>query len=607
LYIPLKFKLFVPVALSMLGMGVLYQALTLHSLQEDRAKLGSQMAQNAGNALRDELATLVRFRMEELKQLTSELATSGPALYNRATTEFRSEVANITVYTPHGNDGFQSEVVTNRALLKNKDLPTDFVAQLEEQNPLDINSLAANSETQLINRSLSTEEGPVGVLSFVLYSKTMDGNPRGPVIVADLLAESLSARLGRSDTVQAFLVASDGSLLAHAEAEKMVEYRHEAFPQLPQEWITSTTPTGLPGAFVTTQVNRQTVQAVVRQLSHQAWLVMAAMAGVLLVLSLWLASGISRNALNITAALREMAEGKLEHPPRIHTSDEFVLVKNAFNNLLPNMKQAGQSEFDRGFKEAELATVQTLRATMGNPVADSFEKWELVTHRPEDKTSHYEFWDFYTIGNRRQVILGRANANGVAGILLTLMVRVTLNNVRRMADRFSAQRTPSLVEILEMVNGAVFTAFKGKVALVASAFEVDLDTGRLICIHAGGPSAIRWKSSGSSVELDEKSLAGQGAAIGAVAVCNFKTTDVTLPPGERLFMSAPLLQTPSNTGAMAQERLRKTLVSEGTKPLAEVKAAVVSALDTPIFAQSLVFVGIRRPSSEESSATKRAA
>ena len=310
----------------MFGMGTLYHALTLRSLQEERIESGGEMAKTVGGSLRDEFSTLVRFRMEELNQLTTQMQKPGAQVFAGATADFRSDVANITVFTPR-KGGYTSKTLTNHALLESQELPEDFVEQLEEQNPLEVEELAKRTESNMINRSFTTEAGPVGILSFVLYSKTMDGKTRGPIVVADLLAENTQKKLRRSESVEAFIVSEDGSLLAHADAAKMVEYRHEAFPDFPQkglpenwmegsrfnwmhgsqEWITMVMPTALPGAFLTAQVSRATVQAVVTKLSHQAWLVMAFMGGILLVLSIWVASGLARNAHSINNALQQMA------------------------------------------------------------------------------------------------------------------------------------------------------------------------------------------------------------------------------------------------------------------------------------------------------------
>lgn len=617
----LKYKAFIPVVLGVAGLGVLYQELTLKALEEDRAHHGMETAETVGQTLRDEMETLVKFRLEELSRLTSSLSPNytDAQLFQTASSDFRSDILNVSVYQPTEDGRYALRFFTNRSLLKAKHLPPNSVFLMDQAAPVDITRLAKARDTAILNRSFEAEGEPVAVQSFVLFVKKLDGGLQGPIVIADALAKNVSERLRRSETIDAFLVNKQGTLLAHSNPEMMVEYRDAVFPgfpqsQLPSDWtkgshvswrfdakemLTMVTPTALKGVYLTAQVEKQEFTGLIAGLRKQAWLGVWAILGVLAVLTFWMMGRTARNVRNTAAAMQLVADGEFDRVPKIYGFDEFRLVVKAFKNLETALRARLRGEFERGQKESLLSTVQTLRSAMGTPTAASFAGWDVLAHRSDVITSQQEFWDFHDQGRKRQVIVGRSSVEGVTGVLLALLVRTTLDNTRRIAQRFS-DKPPTLGELLDVVNGTLFSAFKGRAVLCASAFEVDLDTGALTWIHAGGPSAMRWKPEADS-PVDDVTLGGKAAPVGSNAVSSYQATTTTLTPGERLLVRA---QTPMPAGTKvdpARDAVKKALTAQGAAPIANLKNTLVAAMGTRVLAENLVFVALRRPAAGETS------
>jgi hypothetical protein len=580
-----------------------------------------ETAETVGLSLREELESLVKLRLEELKSLATDIPRTDDGVFRKASSDFRSDVIAVSSYTPQADGSYALRFATNHSLIREKQLPPNSVFLMNQSTPLDVQRLARSRDVSILNRSFMTENGPVAVQTFIVYVKMLDGKSGEPILLADVLAESLNERLRRAEMVQSFLVSDDGALLAHPDPMMMLEFRDSVFPEFPQnmlpsdwrtgarfawkaveqDYLTAIVPTGLRGAYLTTQVPKAGFTRVLHELEREFWLGAGALLGLLAVFSYWLMSGVTRNIQNTAAAAQEMAKGAFDRVPKIRATDEFLYVRDSFKQLQTTLTARFREEFERGQRDSLLATTQTLRAAMGNPAAGSFERWEIVTHRPNDAASHQEFWDFHQKGNRRQVIVGRANSEGISGMMATLLARTTLDNIRRLADRFSTQRPPSLGELLDMVNGTLFAAFKGRVSIVANAFEVDLDSGALQWLHAGGPSAFRVGFSPQGLILDEHTYAGRNASLGAQAVSAYQATQGTLAPGERLIVHAPSILTKTSVSDVARDQIRKALSTTGRNSLAEMKTSLAESLKGNIFSQSLVFVALRRPGGEEAS------
>ncbi len=609
--IPLRFKLFLVAALGALGTaGVLY-VVTEKAVTDHGAQVAMDTANTVNLATRSELETVVKAKLAEMERLTDLLPTVGEkALLMHASSDFRSELLSLTFYEPVGN-GFKTRTLSNASLISQKNLPSRTGYLLNQNQPLNLASLSRTQESSLLNRSFEYEGKSIAVHSYVLYGKKLDGDPRSTLIVADVLADSLNSRLSRSETAPSFVVTEKGNLVAHPDGAKLTQYQKSFFPTfpvdlLPSNWTQGTrfswqhdgedylsvvSPLGVPGLFLCAQSRKSKAEAVMASIREELGYGVWAVLGLVVLFSQLIAWRLTRNVRNTAAAAQLLAKGEFDRIPKIIANDEFRIVRRAFRDLAESFKARLRDEFERGQKDAVLATTQTLRASMGNPkpIADS---WELVHHRPLGVPSHQDFWDFYSVGNRRQIIIGTANIEGISGALLGLMLRTTLENIRRMASRYTA-RPPAFSEVLELLNGAVYTAFKGRVTLVATAIEIDVDTGNLSFFNCGAPTSILWKAGPKTPILDEKMFAAQSGSLGSAAGLAFRPLHATLGEGESLVTYTSVVR--KNSVDDSRAAVVETLSKNGLKPLSDFKNSLVKASENRAFQNCFSFVAFRRP------------
>lgn len=617
LILPIKFKVLFPALLGVAGCVLLFRDLALRGLNDDRNEFGMEVAQTVADALREDTETLVKFRLQELEKLAEDAQRGREnRLFPRASSDFRSDVLAVEFFDPKG-DKFDTRSTVNTELLRAKELPPDLLARLNRSAPLNVAKLNRDRDSALINRSLLVDDEAVPILSHVLFVRHLDGRLDGTIIVLDVLADRLLAKMRRSTTADAFLVNRDGELIAHSDPTLLVQYRNQAFPDFPlrllsgdwtdgttftwnqsgKEWIHLVLPIGMPGVFLSSRVEKRQFTQVLAKLEEQFWLGAWAILGVLLVVSLFIAWGMKRNIRNTAATIQCLAQGDFDRMPKLSTRDEFLDVRDALSVFGPRLRNRLAEEFARGQKDAQLATIQTLRAAMGNPVPSRFEGWEFIAHRPSEITPLQDFWDFHSQGSRRQIIVGRANTAGISGLMMSVMVRTTLDNLRRLSGKFSAQRPPSLAELLEMLNAHIHAAFKGRICLQGTALELDVDSGAFSWINMNCPPPLRWVPTAEKkpVVIDDKTLAEQNSALGYQAVAGFRAINGFFAPGERFFISMDTILPKGAKEDASRKMMQKLIASEGRRSLADLKAAIADYPAQPLLKQNLCFIGLRRP------------
>ncbi len=617
LIVPIKLKIFLPALIGVAGAVLLFRDLGLRGLNDDRNQFGMEMAQTVADSLREETETLVKFRLQELESLAEEGQKGREKnLFSRASSDFRSDVLAVEFFDPQSNGRFGIRTAVNKQLMKAKSLPASTLALMEKAAPLNVKKLNRERDTAILNRSFMLGETPIAVLSHVLYVRHLDGRLDGTVIVLDVLADSLLAKMRRSTTAEAFLVNGAGELIAHSDTSLLVQYRNRAFPDFPiarmganwkegadflweqdgKEWIGLVTPLGLPGIFISSRVEKRQFTQVLAKLEEQFYLGAWAILGALLIVTGFISWGLKRNIRNTAATLQCFAQGDFERVPKLVTYDEFLDVRDAIADFAPRLRNRLEEEFTRGQKDAQLATIQTLRAAMGNPVPSQFEGWEFIAQRPVDLTPLQDFWDFHQNGSRRQIIVGRVNTSGVSGLMLAVMARTTMDNLRRLSAKFG-QRSTSLAELLEMLNAHIHAAFKGRVFMQATALELDIDTGAFSWLNLGSPAPLRWvpMADKNPVSIDDKTLSAQNPALGYQAIGGFRAIDGIFAPGERFLVSMDTIVAKGAKEDASRLLIQPLILSEGRKSLAELKSAIAGLAAPALLKQNLCFIGLRRP------------
>lgn len=309
LRIPMKYLIFFPALIGVVGTAMLCRGLLLKGWDSDRTKLGLDSTQAVGEAAYFEVETWIKTRLRELELLSQSYEASQPErIFLEASSDFNSEVLNITFFRPQGEEGYSIEFATNSKLMEKHHLPKNSPFLMNKTLSIPVREIAQARNTVLLNRSFVTSENrAIGVQSLVLFGKVIDGNPRPAVIVADFLSSSLGDKLGHSKLHETFLVNGEGHLVAHTNPALLAKYSASAFAhfplsRLPASWrngsnftwgegaaetLASVQPTGLPEVFLVSQVSKGSFGGAFANAEKYFFLATWANLGVCLLLSLW--------------------------------------------------------------------------------------------------------------------------------------------------------------------------------------------------------------------------------------------------------------------------------------------------------------------------------
>ncbi|MBY0370268.1 serine/threonine-protein phosphatase [bacterium] len=589
--IALKYKIYFLAFAAVLGTAALYRNIAWKTLEKDRKETAWSSAQSALDASRRMVRAYAHSRVSELKALTFSTASrsSQSRFFEAASEELREELLSVTYYRPAKTQA-SIQSLTNTALLRHLGLPRNTPLLVEEAIPLDLEALPEAQSVTWLNRSFTHGGKAVGIQTAVFYQP---GN-QPMLVVANLISEPLQALLQNESGARTYLVDLEGQLVAHADTDMQALFVRTPFPafakaELPETWVEGsriengdtfqfTAPTAFHNVFLVSTAQTREYASLLSDIDDKFMFGGWSILGLALAYATWLSWRLRRNTLNTAAALNQLASGEMESIPKIRGRDEFLAIKTAFERLLPEFQKKLFDEFSKGQRDALYAATQSLRATLQVPTVTDFTGWNSDILRPTAPSSLQDFWDCRTYGNRRQFLIGRSSTDGVSGVLLGLFARATLDNIRRLAQQINGGRELSMLETLEILNGTLYSAFQGRTTLLANVCDLNLDTGELTWINAGGPPAVRWTPKhGEPVSIDIKSLETLGTALGTDPAFNPHPVSTVLAPGERIFIHTQTLTLKTTVQDEARLRLLHAIATHGEKPLEDVRAAVLGS------------------------------
>ncbi len=269
---------------------------------------------------------------------------------------------------------------------------------------------------------------------------------------------------------------------------------------------------------------------------------------------------------HVNETLRRIAEGDADARVDVVSSPEFVRLSTGINSMLDSIKVMNDQSRERMKKELELARFMQ-RATLPE-ASPEHSDFELQASLLPAATVGGDFYDFFMADDDHLTFMLAAVSG--TGVPAALFMMRSLSIIRSFAR---TGREPSTV--LSSANRALC---EGRTAdMYVSLFygSLELSTGVLTCVNAGHEPPLLQRLGGAYAELS----LSRSPVLGAVEGVPYRSQQMQLAPGDRIFLYTKGLLAAQNTNKEAFGMARILTALEGEAPtLADLPNLVRKAL-----------------------------
>ncbi|MFC1925408.1 SpoIIE family protein phosphatase [Chloroflexota bacterium] len=251
-----------------------------------------------------------------------------------------------------------------------------------------------------------------------------------------------------------------------------------------------------------------------------------------IVLASWLARTISRPVLALSAGVKMIGAGQLDHQVHVRTGDEIEELAESFNKMTSDLKAYIRDLKDTTAAkeriESELRIATEIQISMlpriFPPYPDRKEFDVYATMSPAKEVGG-DFYDFFLVTeNKFCFIIGDVCGKGVPAALF-MAISKTLLKMEALAGY-----TPA--EVLERVNNTLYPDNDSSMFFTGLCAILDTDTGEL-CIANGGHNPPLLRSNSNEFQFVELP---RGIPVGPMPDIKYQSTCLTMSPGSVLFL-----------------------------------------------------------------------
>lgn len=260
---------------------------------------------------------------------------------------------------------------------------------------------------------------------------------------------------------------------------------------------------------------------------------LALMVILIIILTLYVSSRLSRPIKRLSLAVSDVARGKLDTSiEKIQSMDELGKLSVGFNRMLKNLKKQvelqGQQTAARQLMEKEL---QMARETQQSLLPTTFppfpERKEFELHAVSKAAQHVagDFFDFFLI-NPKQLVFVIADVSG-KGMAAALVMAVTRTIVRNLAQ---SGKTPAA--ILSETNELLRESHSGSAFVTIFLGIYNTTNGRIIYANGGHSPPLCISKNGRVSPVG----AATGTIVGMLENQEYSNAELRLQPGETLLL-----------------------------------------------------------------------
>ena len=246
---------------------------------------------------------------------------------------------------------------------------------------------------------------------------------------------------------------------------------------------------------------------------------------VIYVLISMLVQGIVVNNLDlVNASLDRITNGDLDEVVSVRNSSEFASLSNDINqtvNVLKGYIEAAEKRIEQELEFAYRIQDSALPKNFTFPRND----FELYATMDPAKEVGGDFYDFFLLGeNRLALVIADVSGKGIPAALFMMRAKTA---IRGMAETGNGP-----AEVLYRANNTLCEGNDAEMFVTVWRGIIDLTTGVMKCANAGHEYPVLMRAGGDYELFRDK----HGLALAAMEGVRFKEYELTLNPGDRLFV-----------------------------------------------------------------------
>ena len=299
-----------------------------------------------------------------------------------------------------------------------------------------------------------------------------------------------------------------------------------------ESWVFFT-PVAATGWFLSSTLPRSALTSELWSLMSMAIYGLALMIALIIALTLYVSSRLSRPIKTLSAAVSEVARGKLDTSiEKIHSMDELGRLSIGFNRMLKNLRKQveiqSRQTAARHMVEKELQVArETQQALLPSTFPPFPDHREFQLHAVSKPASHVagDFFDFFLI-NPRTLVFVIADVSG-KGMAAALVMAVTRTIVRNLAE---SGKTPA--RILAETNELLRESHGGSAYVTIFLGIYNTNSGRIVYANGGHAPPLLVDRRGNVSPVG----AATGTIVGMLEKQEYANAELRLQPGETLLL-----------------------------------------------------------------------
>ena len=293
------------------------------------------------------------------------------------------------------------------------------------------------------------------------------------------------------------------------------------------------TPVNATGWILSSTLPRSQLTSELWSLMSMAIYGLALMIVLIIALTLYVSSRLSRPIKTLSAAVSDVARGKLDTSiEKIYSMDELGRLSVGFNRMLKNLKKQveiqSQQTAARQMVEKELQVArETQQALLPSEFPPFPERREFQLHAVSKAARHVagDFFDFFLI-NPRTLVFVIADVSG-KGMSAALVMAVTRTIVRNLAEN---GKTPA--RILAETNELLRESHGGSAFVTIFLGIYNTNSGRIMYANGGHSPPLLVDRHGNARSVGEAT----GTIVGMLENQEYANAEMRLLPGETLLL-----------------------------------------------------------------------
>ncbi len=226
----------------------------------------------------------------------------------------------------------------------------------------------------------------------------------------------------------------------------------------------------------------------------------------------------------VNASLDRITNGDLNEVVSVRNSTEFASLSNDINqtvNVLKGYIEAAEKRIEQELEFAYKIQDSALPKNFEFPRND----FELYATMDPAKEVGGDFYDFFLLGeNRLAMVVADVSGKGIPAALFMMRAKTA---IRGMAESGNGP-----AEVLYRANNALCEGNDAEMFVTVWLGIIDLTTGVMRCANAGHEYPVLMRAGGDYELVKDK----HGLALAAMEGVRFKEYELTLNPGDKLFV-----------------------------------------------------------------------